>query len=556
MPQLQIPQKGAWTGQFEGEFSGHFIASRNIDLERNKGKIQLADSFSDIHKSTGVGFSNLTTPVAFVRSSADGTDRWWANAGRLFKSANTNPESTYAADAISGTPTAPLYDMIDFLGDLIVPLSTDLARNDGGTWSSTFWTGLSGASALQAVPHRFAIFSGALVFTNGRFINDYDGTTARDPALTLPVGFEARWLLPWKDILFIGGANTVGQEASVYIWQRDLTTYAAEYKIGDNEALCGFVAGGVPHIVTKKGAIKRYNGQGFELVQQFPSVELNREISSIHPNGVSVQENLARMLVNFGTSENFKILSGLWTFDAQNFNLYHSGSVRNTSGNDYAQGELADVGALRLTVPTQGSYLIGARTYTNYSGTSVYGIYTADEDTTSNRGYILSPKIPASSIRNYWRYITPKVFRFDNAGDRLRIYFRQEDSNSLPLNSPDYETITWVAANQFTASNSDIAVGDLVEVIAGDNAGALERITAISGTTVTIANSLFASANQARVRYLRFNEIGSISSQAVQEQRFIVSARSNWVQFLFQLIGSETSPSLEKILLEFNSVPV
>ncbi|HEC66971.1 MAG TPA: hypothetical protein ENI23_16975 [bacterium] len=552
MPKFSIPdlKKNQWRGIFKGEFGGNIWMGKNIDLEKSQSKVQLADSFSDLKNNTDTGFTNLETSVAFVRTSADGTDRFWANAGRLFKTTSDDPESWDKEDDTANAPTAPLYDMIDFLGALIVPTATDLARLST-TWDPDWWSTLTGASALTSAPHRFSIFAGALTVTDGRFINDWDGTIARDPALTLPVNFEARWSMVWRDLEFFGGVDTSGREANIYTWRRSLSTYESAYPIGDVEALCGFVLD-VPYIITKKGAIKRFNGVGFELVQQFPTVELDLNITSIHPNGVVTQENIARILVNFGTSANTRVISGFWTYDSLNNNLYHSGSVKNTVGNDYAQHELSDVGAFVLTSPTQGLYLAGAKPFIDYNAsTTRFGIFSSDEGSSASRGYIITPKIPSTDARNYWRYITAKISRMTNAGDVVRAYYRSQDSNDLPTINPDYETITWTAANQFTASNSDIAVGDLVEVIAGDNAGALERITVISGSTVTIATSLFASTATARVRYLRFNEIGSITSQAVQETRFGVATRSNWVQFIIAFIGSGTSPALERLLIEF-----
>ncbi len=561
MPKIQIPNPSVnrFRGIFPGQFSGEIFLGKNIDLEKSKSKVQLADSFSALATSASVGFAALTTPVAFVRSSADGTDRWWANAGSLYKTTNTDPETGWALDAIGSSPTAALYDMIDFAGALIVPTSTNLSRLASGVWTASWWTSLTGASALSAAPHRFAIFEGALVVTDGRFINDYDGTIVRDPALTLPVGFEARWVKVWRDLLFIGGIDTVGREANVYTWRRTLTTYESAFPIGDTEALCCFVVD-VPYIVTKKGAIKRFNGAGFELVQQFPTVELNKAITLIHPNGIAVQENIVRMLVNFGASADIRVLSGLWTFDASNNNLYHSGSVKNSIGADYAQHELVDVGAVTLTTPTQGSYLIGARPYVDYgASTSRYGIFSSDEENTSNRGYFITPKIPSADARNYWRYITAKVSRFQGAGDRLRVYFRQQESTTVPFDAPSYENITWVDTTHFTGSNSSVQAGDLVEVIAGDNAGALERITAIaagSPNTYTIATAVYASTAVARARYIRANDIGNISSQSVEESRFIVGAKSNFCQFIFQLVGDEQSPKIERLLLEFDAVPL
>ena len=347
MPRLSIPDTKTRTfnGIFQGEDFGEIWSAKSIDLERNKGKVGLADSYSDLFDSSEGGFSNLITPIAFVRSSADNTDRWWLNGGRLFKTTNTNPETGWAEDAIASTPTAPLYDLIDFAGNLIVPISTDLSRLVAGTWTGAWWTSLTGASALQALPHRFAILAGALLFTDGRFINDYDGTIARDPALTLPVGFQANWIVTFGSLAFIGGAVTSG-EAYIYTWDRVQGSYIARYPIGDTEALCGFVADSV-YIVTKKGEIKRFNGSGFEQVQQFPSVEVGSQINSIHPNGVSVVENIVKMLVDFGSVANDRTLSGIWHFDLTTKNLYNAGSVRNTTARDYAQHEIAEAGALK-----------------------------------------------------------------------------------------------------------------------------------------------------------------------------------------------------------------
>lgn len=559
MPKIQFPSArvNRWRGIFEGEFSGEIFSGRAIDLERSNSKVHLGESISGITNSSLVNMGNLTTPVGFVRSSADNTDRWWTSAGRLFKTSGTDPEAGWAEDAISGTPTAPLYDLIDFQGALIVPTSTNLDRLSSGTWTNNWWSSLSGASALQSgVPHRFVVFEGALLITDGRFINDYDGTIARDPALTLPAGFEARWMRVWRDLVFIGGANTVGGEAEIFTWRRSLSTFESRYPIGDSEALACFVKD-VPYIVTKKGAIKRFDGTGFteEGGNQFPTVELNLEISSIHPNGILVEEDVAKILVNFGTIANDRVLSGIWTFNARNRNLYHSGSLRNTTGNDYNQAELAGVGALVKTAPTQGSFLAGAQVYTDYNGTTRYGIFSSDESSSSGRGYVMTPKIPAAEVRNYWRYITAKVARFKNSGDRLRVYYRIQDSNELPA----FETATFTSSTTFTGSNNDVQVGDLAEVIAGPNAGALERITNIaSGTpnTYTINTAVLTGAGDARIRYWRFREVGSIADQTSQEVRFITSDRGNWIQFLIQLVGDEESPALEKTLIEFKPIPV
>lgn len=545
MPRFSIPSQRTkrWKGIFQGEDFGEIWSARAIDLERNKGKIGLADAYSEVFDSGDD--ADLTNPIAFVRSSADNTDRYWANGGKLFKTSGTNPESGWTQDAIGSSPSAPLHDMIDFAGDLIVPTSTNLDRLVSGTWNTDFWSGLSGASAMTSNPHRFAILAGALLITDGRFVNDFDGTIARDPAITLPTGFIGQGIVTFGELAFVFGSQPGGGETFVYTWDRTATNYIARYPVGDTEILCAFVIDSV-YIVTKKGLIKRFNGIAFETIQQFPTVEAQESITSIHPNGVSVTENIAKMIVNFGVISNDRLVSGLWNFDSVSGNLYNAGSVRNTTTRDFGQYELADVGALKQTVVGQGLYLAGAQVYTVYTGTTVHGIFTSDEDGTNNQGYFISSKLRAPNVQAFWRLIFAHLRNMTSADDRFRIAIRTSDSNELPA----YETITWVTASTFTASNSDIAVGDFVEVLAGENAGAIARITNISGGTVTIDRSLFASTADARVRYLRFTDLGTISNVQVVAEIFHSTQRGTFLQMLIEFRGTRTSPLLEKLIID------
>lgn len=550
MPRLQIPdpKNRQWVGLRPGEEFGNIFAARGIDLERFKGKVALADAYSEVFDSADD--ADLTTPVAFVRSSADNTDRWWANAGVLFKTSGTNPETGWVQDGIASSPAAPLYDLIDFAGELLAPTSTDIDRLASGTWTANWWSSLTGASAMQSgKAHRFFILAGALCVTDGRFINDYDGTIARDPALTLPVGFDANFGLTFGEIAFIGGAQIGGGEAYIYTWDRIQQNYIARYPIGDTEALGGWVADSV-YIVTKKGLIKRFNGSGFETVGQFPMVEVQGQINALHPNGISVTENIAKILVDFGVIADMRLVSGIWNFDMKTGNLYNAGSVRNTTARDYAQYELAGVGAVKQAVVDQGLYLVGARVYTVYSGTTRYGIFTSDEGGSNNQGYFITSKIRATNVQRFWRLIFAHLRNMTSADDRFRIAIRTSDSNELPA----YETITWLTASTFTASNADIAAGDFVEVLAGENAGAIARITSISGTTVTIDRSLFASTAVARVRYLKFTDLGTISNVLVQAEIFHATDRGPFLQMLIEFRGTRESPLLEGLIVDYKDL--
>ena len=551
---IPSPSTRRWLGMYEGEFSGNIFATKSIDLVRNKSKVAIADSLSAVAISSSL--SNLTAPVAFIRTAADTTDRYWALGGRMFKTTNTDPESGWAEDAIANTPTAPLWDMIEFSSALIVGKATDLTRLAAGTWTANWWTSLSGTSALTTgVPHRFGILAAALLITDARYIHTYDGTIATQNALTLPSQFQAQFIITTADFAFIGTKSLNAGNAEVFSWDRSSTVYNGRYDIGDSECLAGFIGNGVPHIITKKGEIRRFSGQGFTVIQKFPTVELSKNINNINPNGISVDGNIVKINVDFGVIADQRLRSGIWTFELDTENLYHSGSIKNNASKDYSQQEVASLGAIKATLPTNGRYLVGGQAYTAYSGSSVHGIFTYDESSSSNRGYFITPKIKASNVRRFFREIFTRFGNFQNSTDRLRVAYRIVESTTLPA----FETITWVSSTTFTGSNANVAVGDFVEILAGDNAGAIAKITVKSGAsapyTFTIDVTLNASTSTARATYMKFKDLGTISSQSKQEQIFRPLARANWIQYLIELRGGINSPQLEDLIPGGTDVP-
>lgn len=548
------PKTRKFSAIFPGEYAGSFYLTKNLNLHRSPGKVLLGESLSAVfHSGTD---SNLGLPVAFVRTAADGTDRWWANAGAMFKTTGTNPEVGWIRDSLASSPTAGLYDAREFLDALLVPTDTDIARLST-TWNATYWTGtLAQAALVSGVPHRFAVFAGALLITDGRLIHTYDGTTVTNSDLTLPNELQSQWIVPLADYAMIG-CDGVGdnQKAEIFLWDRTSGTFNARYAVGDRAILCGFVANGIPYIITKRGEIKRFNGNGFRTVNQFPTVELSKDIRNIHPNGVVVNEGIVTMNVDFGVSSSItdeRLMSGLWVFDTDTFNLFHSNSHRNGTGRDYGQLEVASVGAMVATQPGWGRYLAGANLYTVYPGTIRSVISSFDEEATESRGYFITSKIRGEQAEALFQQIILKFRRFLSSGDRIRILYRRLDSNAFPR----YETITWLSANEFTSSDNQIVVGDFVEPLAGDNAGALAKITGISGTTITVDRVLNTSTAVARVRYLRFTDLGTISDQSVQRALFRFSQRSEWIQFLVSMEGGQNSPAFEELSLLFTDSPI
>lgn len=554
---IPSPKMKRWRGVFEGEYSGEIWHAKNIDLVRAKGKVTIGDSLTA--KAVSTSLTNLTTPVAFLRTAADSTDRYWALGGKLFKTTNTDPETGWAEDAISNTPSAPLWDLIEFGGAMLVPTATNIDRLASGTWDNTWWTDQAGTSALTTgKPHRFAIHAAALLITDGRYVHTWDGTIATQNALTLPSGFDAQFIIVTSDTAWIGTKALNGGDTDVFSWDRANDSYTGRFPIGSSECLAGFVYGGVPYIITKRGHIKRHNGIGFTVENGgavFPTVELEKDISELIPNGVAVDGDVVRINVNFGTIADWRLRSGVWIFEPKTGNLYHSAGVKNNASADYSQNEIAAAGAIKLTLPTQGRFLVGARPYTVYSGTSIYGIFTYDESSSANRGYLITPKIKAANARNFWREFIARFGNMLSSTDRIRCAYRTTDSTVFPA----FETITWVTATTFTASNANLAVGDFVEILAGDNAGAIAKITTKTGAgapwTFTIDLTLNASTNTARAQYFKMTDLGTVSSQAVQENTFRPAVRAGWIQYLIELRGGITSPQVEDLIPDYDGVP-
>lgn len=548
----QIPSLKKWAGIFPGEFVGNIFTAKSIDLDYAKSKVAVAQSMTAA--TTNASLSNLRTPTAFLRTAADGTDRYWALGNKLFKTSGTSPITGWAQDAIASTPSAPLYDLIEFASKMYVPTDTDISQMAAGTWTASWWTAQSGASALQSgKPHRFAILSAALLITDGRYVHTWDGTIATQNALTLPSQFQAQFAIVGPDIAYIGTKSLNAGNAEVFSWDRSNDTYTSRYDIGDSECLAGFLGAGIPHIITKKGEIKRFTGQGFQTVQQFPTAELNKVINNIDPNGISVDGNTVKILVDFGVIADQRVRSGLWTYELDTNNLYHSGSFKNGANKDYSQQEIAGAGAVRLTLPGVGRFLVGGQAYTAYTASSAYGIFSLDEAATANRGYFITPKIKAANVRRFWRLMFIRFGNLLSSTDRIRTAYRTLDSTTLPA----FETITWVTATTFTGSNANVQVGDFVEILAGDNAGALAKITGISGTgpyTFTIDLTLNASTALARATYMRFVDMGTVTAQGIQEQIFKPLVRSNWIQYLIELRGGINSPQLEEIIPDGSDV--
>lgn len=108
--QITIPSQESkqFTKPSSGEIFGNLWATKNIDLEANRGKIRLSERLYRVYDSGDD--ADFEIPVKFIRSDADTTERWWTlvqeskssvSDGLLFKTTATDPLTGWTQDAIT-----------------------------------------------------------------------------------------------------------------------------------------------------------------------------------------------------------------------------------------------------------------------------------------------------------------------------------------------------------------------------------------------------------------------------------------------------------------------
>src|SRR3990167_11364876 len=110
MSSFSIPPSNSrrFTGIYPGNFYGVLWRTFNVDFDRSEGKVGLSRRLTRVANTTIEATDTLGTIKAFLRTNADGTDRWWGlsdtgagNLKRLFYAASTDPTSAWSADTIT-----------------------------------------------------------------------------------------------------------------------------------------------------------------------------------------------------------------------------------------------------------------------------------------------------------------------------------------------------------------------------------------------------------------------------------------------------------------------
>jgi len=249
---------------------------------------------------------------------------------------------------------------------------------------------------------------------------------------------------------------------------------------------------------------------------------------------MSVIDGRINMLINnlnndfTGTIEE-TIQSGIYEYTPENGLVHkHSLGLAKSSDtiNDYGQVRVKQVGALsEINIPdsptstTNGSFLAGARVFTNATAEAGYIFYDDTNDTLEKYGYMITPQIESSQLTDIWQKIYIKNKKLINASDRIYIKSRTEEDTGVEA------TITWTSTTTFTVLNSAVVVSDYwtsgtggeVEIIQGIGGGKCSHITNAvnsAGTwTVTVDETYIGATSTAKARFMKWNKMKTFNGQ-------------------------------------------
>lgn len=584
MTVIYIPPKErkTWRGIFPSEFQGDFSQSWNIDLERFPGKLCLSGPSKVLFRHVaGDTTTVFGTPIGFVTSGADGTNRIWGITSSSVIRSGVSELVGWSADTHANTPTTGATDIITH-GDtditdtafskdrVLVALNTTIvalnAKTTERAWDTDWWSAAADTSgglaqgaldvAGATTPHIFGKIQQQVIVTDGDAIHTIDKSdVVVRRRITFPPGYTATCIYMSKNTYWIGLKRTAGGNGMILSWDGSAAEYS-DYGISGTP-ISGWVRNGIPYFINQFGQILALDGYDFNEVKHFPIFEerILFALTDIHRNGCALDGTLVKIFVSapqFST----RMRSGIWIYDQKNDNLYHHASISDyddtTARIDFGQGIIAASGPIFNTGDPTNRTIIGALHYKSYTGTTQVALhYFASGNSkvaASTRGYFVSPIIPATEVQDIFQKLWLKFRQFAHGDNRVIVKFRTVDplfsaSQSIGfLGKPVQPSnpAIWVSDTHFRIDSpnsvpAEVRVGHEVEVMAGRNSGCLFHITAITDTngaavttpsdTTTVDISVDEAAPsgdtfQSLVRFDNWTKIDIISDTSISFHEF------------------------------------
>lgn len=555
------PQTKTFVQSNTSDVLGTMQNSFNIDLQENVGKMRVGkrmvaqtdDSLVTASMYCPVAFAYHNSKIYTVAGNNSDTGKIITQTG-LHNNASEDTSTNAPADL-----NTKYSDMIVASNGYLYATSGDTLYecNDSGTWNAT-------TRSLPLGTHQLTSYAGRLyVTTLSNQILSCDTSTGSFGVLTsigntysLRVGGldsganTITFIRASASRIWIGTVNQKGGKGYIHEWDGQATVATRSYRLEASGALACVIKDEAPYVVDTNGDLLAFNGGTFQKLTGFyrknrktklynPTATNNQRF--IHPNGMSVIDGRINILINnlnndyTGTIEE-TIHSGVYEYTPEN-GLVHKHALTLTRPSetikDYGQIRVKQVGALsEILIPdsatstTNGSFLAGARVYTDATTEAGYIFYDDTNDTLEKYGYFITPQIESSQLTDTWQKIYLKNKKLINSSDRIYIKSRTEEDTGVEA------TITWTSTTTFTVLNSAVDVsnywasgtGGEIEITQGIGGGKTAHITNAvnnSGTwTVTVDETFTGATGTAKARFMKWNKVGVIDNQVQQFTEF------------------------------------
>lgn len=406
--------------------------------------------------------------------------------------------------------------------------------------------------------HPLDVFNRLIIVGDGRYIHTIDrNDVVSYQKLTLPFGLINSHIMHSKNRVWILCYDKFNMaNGAVIEWDGTSDTYLHAHPVNGIAAISGCVYDDTPIVVNEKGEILYYNGADFVYKRdlliykddQFEFVNATADEMIAH-RGMMVKDDVILIaLGNRSTSlgPSRRMNSGIICYNPRTNNLYHRYGFTQYAGStdlDFGHSFISKVGAL---YPVSTGFFSSAQIYEVYTGTTKNHIYLLNDYADSGRGYFITTKIPTSEVEQMWSTLWLKFKKFTDSGNRIFVRARGTDPLETTTDlRPVIATITWVSTTSFTGViPTGVAVGDEVEILAGDNAGVCTEITVLSATpdgsatiTATVDAVPYASTRAALARFDNWKEQKTISSTSITKDKAPIGVESDYLQLKIEMYG-------------------
>jgi hypothetical protein len=194
-----------------------------VDRGSSLGLLSPGRSLTDY--STGLG-GDVVTKTKFKLSAGSVKYYLVCSNGKIYESDPLSPPGYVLKDNVVGKTFSSDCHAIVYRDALYITSTTDIYYDDFTFTIKDldWWTATKSKTALTAgVPHKMFEFGKVLYILNGNKIFSWDGTTARDDAFTLPVGWIITDVEIDNDVIYLTIVKNVNDysvysETKIIVW--------------------------------------------------------------------------------------------------------------------------------------------------------------------------------------------------------------------------------------------------------------------------------------------------------------------------------------------------